>query len=605
MNFKNLFSALFLLIMLSVGIFGYETGFIGNSRYLRVDFHSEEDLRHILKTNLIIDRILPGEKSFTCYAEKEHVGLFDSLGLIYEDIPTSAELYRDKSYRQERLAYRTWTQIVNELTAISQTYPQYTELLNIGTSVQGRPLYFLRITSNIQSDPVKPEFHYISTIHGNEPVGTEMCMEFINYLLYNYGSDDFVTSLMDDLDIYVMPVMNPDGFVASTRSNANGYDLNRNFPDFTSDPEDTPSGKQIETAALMQFYAQRRGVLSANFHTGALVVNYPWDTTYADHPENDMLIQLSLRYSSFNSPMYNSYYFEDGITNGADWYVIEGGMQDYACYYHSNTQVTVELSDSFAPPSNTLPQLWQDNKYSMLNYCGAMRRGVQGYVLDSITHQPVSAEFTVNGIDWVFESDPASGLFHKMLLPGTYTITFTAEGYYDKTINGVVIGNDWNITTFLGNVYMQSDSPQDIPVPVYRFFNHVRGGHLYTISETERDTVMELPSWTYEGIKFNVFAQQAENTCAVYRFFNTNTGIHFYTINPDERDAVMELPQYNYEGVKYYVYNSQIGASIPVYRFFNHVRGGHLYTISETERDAVMELPSWTYEGIAFYVIGL
>ncbi len=144
---------------------------------------------------------------------------------------------------------------------------------------------------------------------------------------------------------------------------------------------------------------------------------------------------------------------------------------------------------------------------------------------------------------------------------------------------------------------------RDGQVPVYRFFNTARGGHLYTISEVERDYIMEnLPQWTYEGIKFDVHETQAEGTCAVYRFFNTRTGIHFYTINEAERDEVMQLDHYNYEGIKYYVYASFATDTTPVYRFFNHVRGGHLYTISEHERDTVMQLPNWTYEGISFYV---
>ena len=144
---------------------------------------------------------------------------------------------------------------------------------------------------------------------------------------------------------------------------------------------------------------------------------------------------------------------------------------------------------------------------------------------------------------------------------------------------------------------------RDGKVPVYRFFNTVRGGHLYTISESERDYIMEnLPQWSYEGIKFDVHETLAQGTCAVYRFFNTRTGIHFYTISESERDDVMQLPQYNYEGIKYFVFADFAQDTTPVYRFFNHVRGGHLYTISETERDNVMQLPNWTYEGIAFYV---
>lgn len=92
-------------------------------------------------------------------------------------------------------------------------------------------------------------------------------------------------------------------------------------------------------------------------------------------------------------------------------------------------------------------------------------------------------------------------------------------------------------------------------VPVYRFFNTSRGGHLYTVSEAEKNYIMEnLPQWNYEGIKFSVFELHAENTTPVYRFFNTKTGIHLYTISAVERDAVLQLPDWTYEGVKFYVY---------------------------------------------------
>ncbi len=473
MSYKRIvFLFIFLILLfLTVQVHAYnneyQNGYIRDSRYLKVYYRTENDIKYFAEKGLIIDRILSMENAFSCYAEPEHIAMFESLSLKYSDIPTYAEMLKDPEYRKSREAYRTFPEVETELSGIASADPDMAELITIGTSVQGRNLYFLRITSNIQSDPVKPEFHYISTMHGDEPVGTEMCMEFIHYLIDNYGTDTYVTDLLDEIDFYIMPVMNPDGFVANTRYNANGYDLNRNFPDFINDPEDDPSGKQTETAELMQFYAERRGVLSANFHTGALVVNYPWDTTYDNHPENDMLIELSLRYSEQNSPMYNSSTFQDGITNGADWYIIDGGMQDYACYYHSNTQVTVELSDEFAPDPSELPQYWLENKYSMLYYAGALRRGVQGYVLDSSTYAPVSAEITVDGINWVFENDPASGMFHKMLLPGTYTVNISADGYLDQIISGVVVGSDWDTTTFLGNIYMEQDTSSYVSLNHY------------------------------------------------------------------------------------------------------------------------------------------
>jgi len=141
-------------------------------------------------------------------------------------------------------------------------------------------------------------------------------------------------------------------------------------------------------------------------------------------------------------------------------------------------------------------------------------------------------------------------------------------------------------------------------MPVYRFFNANRGGHLYTISPAERDYIMQnLPHYSYEGIKFAVHKDQAADTTAVYRFFNTRTGIHLYTISEVERDYILaNLPHYNYEGIKFYV-SGATPQTTPVYRFFNNVRGGHLYTISEVERDTLLQLPQWDYEGVKFHVL--
>ncbi len=142
----------------------------------------------------------------------------------------------------------------------------------------------------------------------------------------------------------------------------------------------------------------------------------------------------------------------------------------------------------------------------------------------------------------------------------------------------------------------------ECPVPVYRFFNTVRGGHLYTISKAERDHIIKnLPHWMLEGRMFDVYAFQKPGTLAVHRFLNINTGFYFYTISEAERDNILQLPQYNYEGIKFWVFADHSMDTTPVYRLFNHARGSHLYTVSEAERDIVIQHPDWAYEGVAFY----
>lgn len=178
--------------------------------------------------------------------------------------------------------------------------------------------------------------------------------------------------------------------------------------------------------------------------------------------------------------------------------------------------------------------------------------------------------------------------------------------YSNGNLGGLNISNiyqEGNTMSF----YVDMEGSSSIATPVYRFFNTNSGGHLYTISEHEKDHIMNnLPEWNYEGISFGVYTQQEPNTLPSYRFFNTTTGIHIYTISENERDTIMQLPEWNYEGVSFYVNPGQFEGTTPVYRFFNHIRGGHLYTISENERDTIIDtLPDWSYEGISFYVVTL
>ena len=66
---------------------------------------------------------------------------------------------------------------------------------------------------------------------------------------------------------------------------------------------------------------------------------------------------------------------------------------------------------------------------------------------------------------------------------------------------------------------------------------------------------------------------------------------------------IATLPHYNYEGIEYQAYTSQVDDSIALYRFFNTVNGAHFFTPSEAERDSVIEnLPVYNYEGIAYWV---
>ncbi len=342
--------------------------------------------------------------------------------------------------------YHSHASLTTELQAIEAAHPNLCKLYNIGNSVQGRALWFMKISDNVNVEEDEPEFKYISTMHGDEPVGMELCVNLINYLVDNYGTDPQVTDLVDGVEIWIMPLMNPDGFESHTRYNAQGYDLNRRFPDRVTDPNNTTTGRPTEVRHVMNWAFEHSSVLSANFHTGALVVNYPYDSdpnpwaTYSAAPDDVLIIEQSLTYSRLNGPMYNSYWFSEGITNGVAWYAINGGMQDWNYVWMGCNEVTIELSDSKWPNSSALPGLWNDNRDAMLAYMELCLTGVRGVVTDSVTGLPLDATIRAVGIDHDVFTDPDVGDYHRMLLPGTYSIRVSATGYQTQTVPNVVVG---------------------------------------------------------------------------------------------------------------------------------------------------------------------
>ena len=141
---------------------------------------------------------------------------------------------------------------------------------------------------------------------------------------------------------------------------------------------------------------------------------------------------------------------------------------------------------------------------------------------------------------------------------------------------------------------------------VYRFFNQDTGVHFYTGNETERDTVLELPNFSFEGASYQSIDPLTGNPepAPVYRFLNQDTGVHLYTISEVERDATQELDNFSFEGEAFFAYPAEVDGSIPIYRFFNTTSGAHFYTPSAAERDNVeANLPDFQSEGIAYYAL--
>ncbi|MBN2666571.1 MAG: hypothetical protein JXR67_08675, partial [Bacteroidales bacterium] len=222
--------------------------------------------------------------------------------------------------------YPTLFQFDSIMLSFASLYPSLCRLDTIGTSINGKTILALKISDNCLTDESEPEVFYSSSIHGDETGGIIMMLRLSDYLLRNYTTDSRVKNIVDNLEIWINPLANPDGTYRNgdvisfpVRFNAAGYDLNRNFPD----PEVSQVSLQKETMDMIRFMSGRRFVLSANFHSGEEVINYPWDRWSYEHADDDWFYTVSREWADtvhLHSPQGYMDYLDNGVTRGWEWY---------------------------------------------------------------------------------------------------------------------------------------------------------------------------------------------------------------------------------------------------------------------------------------------
>ncbi len=356
--------------------------------------------------------------------------------------------------------YPTYDAYVQMMNDFETNYPGLCRTYSIGNSVQGRELLYVKISDNVDIQEAEPEVMYTSTMHGDETTGYVLMLRLIDSILTSYGTDAAVTDMVNSMEIWINPLANPDGayrignasVAGAIRFNANLVDLNRNFPD----PQDGlhPDGNswQPETVAMMNIATQQSWIISANFHGGIEVVNYAWDTWVTRHADDDWYIEISRQYAEScqaHAPVGYMNDLNDGITNGYDWYEVNGGRQDYMNYWRGCREVTIELSTTKLLSAGLLPAYWGYNRISFFDWLRQAIYGIRGIVTDSVTGAPLAATISVVGHDsdsTEVYTDPDVGDYYRMIAAGTYSLRFTAPGHLPKEVTDIVVSANSSVT---------------------------------------------------------------------------------------------------------------------------------------------------------------
>lgn len=347
--------------------------------------------------------------------------------VIWDDVRKRSE------FRRQEMGER-WTSYaatVSEMQTIASNYPDIVRLHNIGQSVQNRDIWVMEITDNPDTDETdEPEVRMAGNIHGDEFMSFEIMRLLMDYLTTNYGTDPFITEMVNTREIWVIPSINPDGHENGTRSNANGVDMNRNHGYMWASGGGSGPFSEPELQVFREWSLERNFTTSLSFHGETTYFNYTWNFTGEDCPDKQLLIDLG-----------NFYVIDNGytVTEGWDWYQTNGDTNDWSYGCRGSLDVTIETphySETY------IQQEFDENINGIMKTIEIAGYGLAGVVTGSDTGLPLEAVVTVHQANMPVFTDPIAGDYHRTLQEGTYDITVWANGYAPQTVTGLFVPDE-------------------------------------------------------------------------------------------------------------------------------------------------------------------
>ena len=421
-------------------------------KLVEVELQSPQQFQMLLQKKFEIDRIQG--TAVRIYVIPEELETLRELGFKPRILIDDLEIYSNTLLSKGTLAnYHDYYSTLALVDSLLGQFPDLIQKVTYGQSLQGRELYAVKISDNVQVDEPEPEISFDGCHHGDEVMSSEVIILLMRELCTQYGTNAQITQLVNTREIWIYPFINPDGRQALTRYNAAGVDVNRDWGYMWDGwGGSTAPFSQPESQAGRAWINAHQFVISQSNHGGTEAISYPWSYRPDQAPDHDPIDFLAANYASYsgypNLPYYQGY---------SGMYAINGSAKDAFYGLMGAVGWTMEVSNLKHPIPSYISQYYSWNKPAMLYLIDMAGKGIKGMVTDANTGLPVA-----NAIVWVQDAtrhywpvyaDPQVGDFHKFLLPGTYTVKITANGYQPATITNVVV-SDTGATPV--NVQLQS-----------------------------------------------------------------------------------------------------------------------------------------------------
>ncbi len=366
--------------------------------------------------------------------------MLDRAGIEYRiQIPDLNKHF--EGFWDQKTAYHSYQEIVDLADSLVTEFPDICFKKLYGTSIEGRELAALKISDNVNEDENEAEVFFDGGIHGDEIGAAENSIRFARDLCVKYGSDPDVTFLVNNREIWIYYMVNPDGRENMVRYNAAGVDCNRDYGYMWDEwGGSTGAYSQQEIKALRNCSFENQFVVHTTYHSGTEYVSCPWSYRSDAPADAAHILQLAEVYSDESG--YANLEFGQGNTG---MYAINGSTKDGNYGAMGSISWSMEISNDKQPPVSQLMQYYNWNYPSMLAMCEYAGYGLEGVVTDANTGDPVRATVFVNDYMQTF-TDSSAGDYHKYVLPGKYAITIVANGYETQSTTDSVVVTEFSST---------------------------------------------------------------------------------------------------------------------------------------------------------------
>jgi carboxypeptidase T len=476
------------------------------TRYSRVKlFAGQNDLSELASRGLGIDHgIFKAGVYVICELSENELAIVDEAGIRYEVlIPDMTKFYAERNApylsRLDEIKHakyelsRDWPvpegfelgscggfltidQFLATLDSMAAHYPNLISprhTMNYQTH-NGRDLYWVRISNNPNVDQDKPEVLYTGMHHAREPIGMQLLVYYMYYLLENYDSDPDVQYIVNNFELYFVPILNMDGYAYNIQNQPNGggewrknrrqnddgsygVDINRNYgymwgyDDNGSSPypwDDTYRGpssfSEPEIMDIRDFCNEHEFRFAINYHSFANDCLYPWGWTPELCPDDPLFHIQSVLLTKENGYLYGPSNTTIYPTNGGsdDWMY---GEQSTKGLIYSYTPEVGDGTAGFWPSPSMIIPLCQENMWQ--NIMAVRLSGIYAIVTDkapSIVENKTGLLFfdlqrvgLEDGTTYTVSIEPLNDAFLSISDPLTFTgldILETANGAFTYTL---------------------------------------------------------------------------------------------------------------------------------------------------------------------------